>query len=399
MPETAELDATAHGLASRLEKNVDWLVEAMFSRLGDDPDLRAYFEQPELLERGREIGRASLLHEIACLKRGRSLPESCPTEAAEAAQQAARMGAQVTVVLQCYRAGHAALWEAWHNAVGDLELDEAAKRALLDLGSEFMFAYVDRCTSFVTERYERERRRVLASRDEERARQVREILEGTSADAAGLGYDLTLEHLAAIARGPGAETALRSLARAIDRRLLSVAVAEETYWGWLGSRRGLNAATRRVLGKFEPEAGTSVALGGEAPGADGFRRSHREAQLAYLVAIRRGSPITHYRDVAMEALALKSEGDARHFVTRELEALDQPDVKSRLPLRETLRAYFAASQNAAAAAAMLKVHERTVAYRLRKIEERLGCPVNERRAELELALRLEPLLRREDRAR
>jgi PucR C-terminal helix-turn-helix domain len=48
----------------------------------------------------------------------------------------------------------------------------------------------------------------------------------------------------------------------------------------------------------------------------------------------------------------------------------------------------ASAQNASAAAAMLGVHEHTVGYRLRTIEERLGRPVIARRAELETALRL-----------
>jgi hypothetical protein len=59
-----------------------------------------------------------------------------------------------------------------------------------------------------------------------------------------------------------------------------------------------------------------------------------------------------------------------------------------LPAYQTLRAYFASAQNASAAAAMLGVHEHTVGYRLRTIEERLGRPVIARRAELETALRL-----------
>jgi DNA-binding PucR family transcriptional regulator len=74
-------------------------------------------------------------------------------------------------------------------------------------------------------------------------------------------------------------------------------------------------------------------------------------------------------------------------VARELRGLDGADVRS-VRLRGTLRAYFASGQNAAAAAAMLGVHEHTVGYRLRTIEERLGRPVTTRRAELEMALRL-----------
>jgi DNA-binding PucR family transcriptional regulator len=60
-------------------------------------------------------------------------------------------------------------------------------------------------------------------------------------------------------------------------------------------------------------------------------------------------------------------------------------------LRKTLHAYFATGQNAASAAAVLGVHEKTVSNRLRAIEEHLGHPIEARRAELELALRLAAL--------
>ena len=78
---------------------------------------------------------------------------------------------------------------------------------------------------------------------------------------------------------------------------------------------------------------------------------------------------------------------ARAFVGRELRGIDGDDARSQR-LRETLRAYFAAHQNAAAAAAALGIHEQTVAQRLRAVEQRTGRSVAARRAELDTALRL-----------
>ena len=104
-----------------------------------------------------------------------------------------------------------------------------------------------------------------------------------------------------------------------------------------------------------------------------------------------GRPITHYAEVALESLAAVDEDAAAAFVARELAGLDGDDVRSTR-LRQTLRAWFAAGHNAAAAAAALGVHEQTVAQRLRTVEERTGRPVAARRAELETALRLRDLL-------
>jgi DNA-binding PucR family transcriptional regulator len=54
----------------------------------------------------------------------------------------------------------------------------------------------------------------------------------------------------------------------------------------------------------------------------------------------------------------------------------------------TLRTYFECGHNAAAAAERLSLNDRTVAYRLRTIEERMARPVVARRDELSIALRL-----------
>ena len=78
---------------------------------------------------------------------------------------------------------------------------------------------------------------------------------------------------------------------------------------------------------------------------------------------------------------------------RELGPLADDDERSEL-LRDTLAAYFATGQNAASAAAALGVHDRTVLYRLRTIEERLGRSILERREELGVALRLAPFVLR-----
>ena len=99
-------------------------------------------------------------------------------------------------------------------------------------------------------------------------------------------------------------------------------------------------------------------------------------------------------DVALESLVTGDEARSHAFVSRELRGIDGDDPRSRR-LRQTLRAYFASAQNSSAAAALLGVHEHTVAYRLRTIEERLGRPVAARRAELETALRLMELSERD----
>jgi DNA-binding PucR family transcriptional regulator len=139
-----------------------------------------------------------------------------------------------------------------------------------------------------------------------------------------------------------------------------------------------------------PHEDTAMAVGHPAPGIDGFRRTHRDARLAHGIAAVRPRPLTLYDDVALESFALQDELLAQDFVTRELGPLGGSDQRAAR-LRDTLRCYFDTSHNASAAASRLGVHERTVANRIRAIEDTLDRPVTARRAELETALRLHAL--------
>jgi len=96
--------------------------------------------------------------------------------------------------------------------------------------------------------------------------------------------------------------------------------------------------------------------------------------------------------VALESVVLRDLPAARDFMINELGPLGDSDSRTEL-LRETLRTYFETGQNAAATATRIRVHERTVAYRLKSIEERLGFPISRRRDELAVALRLADVLR------
>ena len=84
----------------------------------------------------------------------------------------------------------------------------------------------------------------------------------------------------------------------------------------------------------------------EAGGREGFRSTHEEALAAHRIASAAERPVTHYEDVALEVLAGQDPERARAFVSRELRGIDGEDARSQR-LRETLREYFAAHQNAA----------------------------------------------------
>lgn len=270
-----------------------------------------------------------------------------------------------------------------------LELPANERTALLRDGATFMNQYVDRCSAWVELEYERERERVIRSEEQRRMTAVRDLLDGHIPSEGSLNYDVKGRHVAMVLWGRTADTALSAVANLTSPEALAVSVDPQTWWIWFAF--GTEEPADPLV-DWEPPAGVRVAVGGPADGIEGFRRAHHEARDADRIASYQEAAVVRYGDIALEALAAQDTTRAREFVAHELGPLLGDGPRERR-LLATLEAYFLASQNASSAAARLGVHERTVANRLRAIETRLGGrPVDARRAELEVALRVHRLL-------
>ena len=217
------------------------------------------------------------------------------------------------------------------------------------------------------------------------------MLSGASVDSAELGYRLEQEHLAVIASGPAADAALRDLAHRLQRRLLTVAMTDNTVWAWLGSLRRSDPGQRHEIVGMQTGDQTRYAVGEPAWGLCGFRDSHEQALAAHRVAAHLPQRVTRYHDVALETALLCDVHAARRFVQHELGPLTAQDARTRV-LRDTLGNYLESGLNAAAAAAALHVSDRTIAYRLHSIEDLLGHRVLGRGTELAAAIRLHRVL-------
>jgi hypothetical protein len=376
-------------VARAVRRCEDDLVEQMLERfatevpdsgVGDDPDMAAATRQSSYGNLRVGLGHLG--------RREPPLPAGPPADAIEGARAAAQAGVPLAALLQTYRIGQSVVWDAMLEAVSALgELDGQARSDVLRACTQHTFAYVDAITPFVTDEYTRERDRLLRGREQRRVQLVRDLLDGGDVDSGDLGYDLAMTHRAAIAWGPGADAELARLADALHARPLVVSVSGQTVWGWLGGTAGAaDRALRAALGDWPG----GLAFGRAAPGPDGFRSSHREARAAHRIGAAAGDAVTHFDDVALESAMIADERAARAFVSAELSPLDAG--RDGVKLRQTLSAYFACGFNACAAAAMLKVNDRTIAYRLNSIEELLGRPVRARQAELQAAIRLERVL-------
>lgn len=376
-----------HQVAERIEANLDALIDEMFAVMGRDPALAMYLA-PELLSIGRAIARQDLLHEIGAIRDGWIVPAEPPPEVIETAQRTALLDAPVTIPLQAYRAGHRALWGAWRAEIEALHLTDTQRQALLDRGAEFFFDYADRCSGFVVEHYTSHRDELVRDREHRHFLAVRRLLDSETDTLQEHAHDLTRHHTAVIVIADQPAGALTPLARHFHAAPLTVSLDDGTRWAWFSTIKPPNRIEADTLAQLDPEA--TFGMGEPGEGVEGFRRTHRQARQALEIALHARLPYAHYREVALEALSSTDPARVRDFLDHELAPLER-GTPTRAPLRETMHAYFQSGQNAAQTARKLGVHERTIAYRLNLIEERLGTPINSRRAELEVALRLQQL--------
>lgn len=336
--------------------------------------------------------RLSLSAQLSGFRRG-ILPAS-PTEIDTVGARAVAEVGELKLLLSGYRVAQMSLWEAWLDLVEREVGDTGGRQQLLRHGSQYFFHYAGLLSDYVTEIYQRELEQSVRSGEQRRFQAIRTLLEGEPLAGTQLDVDLEQHHLGLIAWGEGAEAAMRELAAALGRPLLTIGQLNKNWWGWISGSRALDAAQERELGRFRPAGLARLAIGLEGFGESGFRASNRQALRARWVARSSDAQVVAYGDVAVEALASENLDDARTFVAHELRGIEDDSPASQR-IRETIVAYFAADHNAASAAARLGIHHQTVANRLRAAEERLGHPVGARRVELETALRLRACLRGE----
>lgn len=276
-------------------------------------------------------------------------------------------------------------------------------RDLTDVVNEFF----DQTMDAVIADYMHQRQRLLARRLADQRTMIDSIVAGDQVSASAvrdvLGTDLTGHHLGLVLwredsrsvadpQGDLEHTAHKAAAALDSPALLTIAADRSTLWAWATSAAPIDAGALPRAQLAGP-TGIRIAVGRCAPGPAGFRRTH----LAALDARRAAQPgkrtgsITVYDDVALFALMSTDSERARWFVHDELGPLAAPD-RAGADLRATLLAYLDHGGSLIKAAEALHVHRNTVVYRLRRAEEALGRPVNDRILETHTALRLAPSL-------
>lgn len=401
-------DAELQDIGVRLSADHDHLVGQLTKAMADRiPELP---HDPALVDL-LAGSTGSNLETLAHVLRGR-VPISdvhAPPAAVEYARRLAQRGTAPTALLRAYRVGQQLVLE-WTNElvaarVGDRELPLATALEAMHEFTDISFRYIDSVSEEVALAYQEERDRWLANRGAVRRAMVDGLLRGERVDIgaaeSALGHRLRQHHLGVVAWVEGAgETADLSAA---ERLLTTIAQGlgaaaplvvprdRATAWAWLGLGRSPDVDLA-ALSEVVRDAGGDVriAVGGVAPGEDGFRATHEEAVAAQRVAEVGqcpGGQVTSYADPEVRAAALLVHDlpATRRLVRRALGDLAGEDEASGR-LRETLLAFVDSRESYVATAARVHLHKNTIKYRIDRAIEARGKPLTEDRLDLELAL-------------
>ncbi|MFI6043149.1 PucR family transcriptional regulator [Nocardia sp. NPDC051321] len=405
----------------------DWLAEYVYEtmrtetleQIVDRLDSAIIASVPELADRDvrRDLAASTRAHARVMLSgiTSDTFDFTLPAEAHAFARTLARRGFELRMLLRTYHVGMEAVLDYMTEAIDQRKAPQEIERAVMLRMFERATKWVSMSVELLTDTYMEERERVLRAALNRRTETVRALLAGDELDldqaSARLGYRLTQRHLAFVLwtdeseSGSGDGEVAGVLERVATRvaaglgtaRVLTVASGSSGMWAWAGLDELSGADAARI--EQEPgaleriaaglvEAPVRVAFGVPGGQGTGFRQSHREAVAARQVAERGPVPtarVIGYREVEIAYLAGADDAAMRGLIGRELRTLSGSDPNAAR-LRATLHAYLKSHRSPEATAKLLGVHKNTVRYRIQRIEELLGHPIEQRSLPLEVAL-------------
>jgi sugar diacid utilization regulator/GAF domain-containing protein len=205
----------------------------------------------------------------------------------------------------------------------------------------------------------------------------------------GVSWRQTVAELPA--RLPLANRTVRLCTLRGDELILVAALRERQ------TTRSVAELLRRDIERFLSGAVASLGVSRRVASAESLPTGYHEARTALAVTRRIGGDrIVAFEQIGVAGLllSLRDGSDFRGFVADKMAGFSKETPSQREALLETLRAYFAANCSQQATAQQLRLHQKTVAYRLGKIERISGLDLNdhESRMLLDLALRMNDLL-------
>ncbi|WTL59924.1 helix-turn-helix domain-containing protein [Nocardia sp. NBC_01499] len=412
MRRDADVDVRPYvaGIAARLNERVTRISASLRDGLEDDiPELRGDSRTVELLGASVEGNVDTLLHALR-----HDIPVTRiqpPAAAIEYAKRLAQHGVPVNALIRAYRLGQRRMTDFVFAELRAVDIPPEDRIGVVETITTILFEYIDSITQQVVAIYEAEREQWVESQNSNRALRVREVLAGrkpVDVDAAteSIRYPLHWQHVALVMWYPDTEDDsdqllgrlqrfLRELAEAVGTGAnpLFVAADRGSGWAWLPYRSARPDTVTAIRAFAGTRPGTPrLAIGEQGPGLAGFRRSHRQAQAAWSVAVTSGlvaQRIIAAGDPGVGAAALLGGNitAAREWVDEVLGEL-AADNDNDARLRETLRVFLRTGSSYKAAATELDLHFNSVKYRVGRAISRRGRPISDDRLEVELALLL-----------
>jgi DNA-binding PucR family transcriptional regulator len=394
------LDRELSALAAEVSLRLAELSRDIWRLVTDGiPALREDDLLAKLLDASVEENVVTLLHVFE----HRIEPETvnAPAAAVEYARRLAQRGMPIVALIRAYRIGHGRFLASCVAELGDQPGNVAMLARMLDLS----FRYIDRVSEQVIEIYQQERDRWLLTQSAVRVARVRDVLHQDQADVdaaeVALRYHLRQHHLCVVGWVTDDPPAADGLTR-IDRlavaaaktlgsptRPLFVPQDETMAWIWFPLGGASEVLPDVLVKAFDNgDEGIRLAVGEPAAGLAGFRGSHRQALRTRNVALVAdpGTRVTTFAEVGPVALLCTDVTATRIWVWDTLAGLAVDD-EAGARLRETLRVFLSSGASYTVTAQRMTLHKNSVQYRVRKAEEALGAPIQDRRAEVELALR------------
>lgn len=324
-----------------------------------------------------------------------------PEGATDWAHELVHRGMPLSALLRAYRLGHELFEATFEEAAAQLEMDPDVRWRVRAGATARIFRYIDTVCTQLVGVYEGEREAWLRGAAARQAKVAQAIVAGESVDpaeaATALGHDVTGPQLGLIVWRDApvaehvAERPLAAIARAVAASLggtqtLAIAMGAHAVWAWTTGEALATPAQAPAV----PER-VRVAVGTVHPGLEGMRRTHHEARAARRVGDifgARPGAVTCLHAVALASLVTADAAEAARFAVAELGPGLGADTDAMRRLRATLRTYLEERSSPSRTARRLGVHQNTVIYRMKRAEELLGHPLDERRLEVEVALRL-----------
>lgn len=412
MQPVPDVDAFRAAVLERLGGALDGMVDSMFSDiLGQVPAFRQHTSPAELNDMRSALRRGGGLF-LRCLVENRRLDTNEIVALQVIGAQRARHGLSrddLTAVVQAaMRTGYRGLVDA---ALGVPATAEVAVRGMASLSLR-LFDFVHDATGALLAGYMDEEAQRVTSRVREQASLVDRVLEGSWTDdeeihahAKELGIELevpcalllvvngsvqeaTRLRLAATRLATVVDSAVEGPTRAVPVPHVVVLVAAAARGQW----SGLVAAADEVAGAHDAYV-ACVEPAGQLRGlAAAYRRAQRD--LPYVAAARSGPGAVATKDVkAYRILACAPLEDRLDFVQQALGPIFELSDAKAVELLDTVEALYDNRGQVGEVAAELGIHEKTVRYRLRRVQELTGLSVDVPgdRLQLDMAVRLRRL--------